>query len=265
MKLGDLRDRFFRGNHPASDRPRRLPQQVTRLAIPFAIAGAALVAARILFVPATFGDLGHYRASALGDVAALPIKYAGREACADCHPDVAETHSRARHQTVACETCHGPGAAHVADPQSNAPVVPRERSFCPRCHGYDASRPTGFPQIEPVTHNPMKPCVECHTPHAPEPPTLPSSCAACHGEIARLKAVSHHAALDCTQCHQTPDAHRDTPRLVVAEKPRAREFCGGCHAKDAKGPKQIPRVDLATHGSRYLCWQCHYPHYPEAG
>jgi hypothetical protein len=166
---------------------------------------------------------------------------------------------------VACETCHGPGAAHVADPQSNAPVVPRERSFCPRCHGYDASRPTGFPQIEPVTHNPMKPCVECHTPHAPEPPTLPSSCAACHGEIARLKAVSHHAALDCTQCHQTPDAHRDTPRLVVAEKPRAREFCGGCHAKDAKSPKQIPRVDLATHGSRYLCWQCHYPHYPEVG
>lgn len=262
----NLRDLLSRSSRPSPRDPRRwVPQQVTHLSIPFVLAAAALVVARAVFVPPTFGDRGHYRAAAVDEVVAQPIQYAGREACADCHVDVADQHSRARHQTVACETCHGPAAAHAGDPSAQAPVVPRERRFCPRCHGYDPSRPTGFPQIDPVLHNPLKPCVECHQPHAPEPPILPSSCAACHGEIARVKVVSHHATLDCTQCHRTPDAHRDTPRLVGAEKPRTREFCGTCHAKDAASSKTIPRVDLATHGSRYLCWQCHYPHYPEVG
>ena len=30
-----------------------------------------------------------------------------------------------------------------------------------------------------------------------------------------------------------------------------------------KSDKEIPRVDMATHGERYVCWQCHYPHSPE--
>ena len=27
--------------------------------------------------------------------------------------------------------------------------------------------------------------------------------------------------------------------------------------------KEIPRVDMFSHGERYMCWQCHYPHLPE--
>ena len=33
----------------------------------------------------------------------------------------------------------------------------------------------------------------------------------------------------------------------------------------ADSPAEIPRVDLASHAGRDLCWQCHYPHFPEAG
>jgi len=22
----------------------------------------------------------------------------------------------------------------------------------------------------------------------------------------------------------------------------------------------VPTVDMATHGEKYVCWQCHYPH-----
>jgi ribosomal protein S27AE len=50
---------------------------------------------------------------------------------------------------------------------------------------------------------------------------------------------------------------------VRPQKPRTREFCGGCHDPDEPSPKEVPRIDLATHGGRNLCWQCHYPHYPE--
>ncbi|MBI2834404.1 MAG: hypothetical protein HYX76_08260 [Acidobacteria bacterium] len=242
---------------------RRLPQQVSRLLVLFAASGAVLLAARQYLVPPTFGSLGHYRAAAVDEIAARPIRYAGRDACGDCHGDVLVVHAGARHQTVACEACHGPAAAHVESGGEAKPRVPRDRSFCPRCHGYDPARPTGFPQIDPIAHNPLKPCFSCHDPHAPVPPNIPASCAACHGEIARVKAVSHHTGLACTECHVASDQHKDTPRLSRPSKPRAREFCGRCHAKDANSPKEIPRIDLATHGPRYLCWQCHYPHDPE--
>jgi ribosomal protein S27AE len=131
------------------------------------------------------------------------------------------------------------------------------------CHGYNPSRPTGFPQIDPVTHNPLKPCISCHNPHAPEPPHTPEECGACHGQIARTKAVSHHADLPCTRCHETNQQHKIAPLTSRPTKPVARAFCGQCHAPDAKSDKDIPRVDMASHGERYVCWQCHYPHSPE--
>jgi len=242
-----------------------MPQQLKRLLVLFAVLTGGIAVARHFLLPETFGERGHYRAAAVTAVEKQPIRYAGREACAMCHPEVVAAHSKARHETVACEVCHGPAAAHTESPTENPLAAPRKRGYCPLCHGYDPSRPTGFPQIDPVTHNPLKPCITCHQPHQPEPPHVPEECSACHGEIARTKAVSRHALLACTQCHKTPVQHKVTPRQVRPDKPRTREFCGGCHAQDARGPQEIPRVDMETHGVRYFCWQCHYPHQPEGG
>jgi len=238
-------------------------QQVTRLSIVFGLMVAALVAARQLLVPKTFGKLGHYRAAAVEEIAARKVRYAGHEACTTCHEDIAKVHADHRHRGVSCEVCHGPAAAHADSPTEVRPSAPRQRGACPLCHGYDPSRPTGFPQIDPVAHNPLKPCVSCHNPHQPEPPRTPEECSACHGEIARTKAVSHHALLTCTRCHETQKQHRIAPQSSRPSKPVDRAFCGGCHARDASSPKEIPRVDMASHGERYVCWQCHYPHYPE--
>ncbi len=238
-------------------------QQITRLSIAFGLMIAGLVAARHFLVPATFGETGHYRAAAVTEVAAHKIKYAGREACTACHEDVAKVHGARRHRNVTCEVCHGPAAAHAEAPTEVKPTAPRQRGACPLCHGYHPSRPTGFPQIDPVSHNPLKPCIACHQPHQPEPPRAPEECGACHGEIARVKAVSYHALLECTRCHQADKQHRVNPQLSRPGKPETREFCGECHAKDAKSPKEIPRVEMASHGERYVCWQCHYPHHPE--
>ena len=121
-----------------------------------------------------------------------------------------------------------------------------------------------YPQIDPVAHNPTVPCMTCHDPHAPEPPVIPGECRACHGQIASQKAVSHHAALPCLTCHEAPDEHKLTPRVVRPGKPDSREFCGGCHAAGAASPAYVPRIEISSHGEDYLCWQCHYPHHPEA-
>ncbi len=241
-----------------------MPQQLKRLLVVFVVLTAGLLASRRLLLPKTFGELGHYRAAAVDTIQQLPIRYAGREVCATCHADIADQHKQGHHQTVSCEVCHGPAAAHTESPTDNKPPAPRQRGYCPLCHGYDPSRPTGFPQIDPVAHNPVKPCITCHNPHHPEPPHVPEECSACHGQIARTKAVSRHALLACTQCHETPVQHKVIPRQIRPQKPRSREFCGGCHAKDASSPKEIPRIEMGTHGGRYLCWQCHYPHLPEA-
>ncbi len=80
-----------------------------------------------------------------------------------------------------------------------------------------------------------------------------------------MKAVSHHVQLECTTCHQAPQQHKISPRSVKPTKPQNREFCGKCHARDAKDrmANNAPRIDLANHGEKYVCWQCHYPHSPE--
>jgi hypothetical protein len=246
-------------------RPDAIPQQVPRLAVVFLLALIGLVVARRVLIPDTFGDIGHYRAAAIDSIIGHEKQYAGQQECALCHGSVNELRLAGNHRGLACEVCHGAAAAHVAGPMDVKPSAPRERALCPMCHAYNAARPTGFAQIDPVAHNPLVPCITCHEPHEPEPPSVPEECSACHGQIARQKAVSHHATLPCTTCHQAPTEHKTSPRAVTPTKPEDRSFCGGCHAQDAASPDRIPRVNLRSHGEEYPCWQCHYPHYPETG
>lgn len=240
-----------------------MPQQLLRLVLVFVLLAAALVAARTYLVPETFGELGHYRAAAVDANASQPLQYAGREVCGICHTEQAEIFLVARHQSLSCEVCHGAAAAHVDSPSEFKPPAPRERGYCPLCHGYNPSRPTGFPQIDAVAHSPGSPCIECHDPHAPEPPSVPEECSACHGEIARTKTLSRHATLECVQCHRVEEEHKINPRTSIPTKPAAREFCGQCHAEGAVGPPGIRQVEMEFHWPRYVCWQCHYAHFPE--
>lgn len=240
-----------------------MPQQVPRLLAVFALAALGLILARRLLVPETFGDIGFYRAAAIDSVVAHEKKYAGHQECSLCHNQIQQSRRAGNHRGVACENCHGPGMEHLASPLDVKPMVPADREFCTACHGYNASRPTGFPQIDAETHNPRMVCTACHDAHAPEPPTTPNDCSACHGQIARQKTVSHHADVDCTACHSAPEEHRANPRSVRATKPTERAFCGVCHQQE--GLEHIPQINLQTHNPAYRCWDCHYPHYPEAG
>jgi len=241
----------------------KIPDQLKRLLVPVVIVIAAFVVMRHFLVPSDFGKYGHYRASAIDDVTSLEIKYIGHTVCEDCHDDIVKMKKMSYHRDVACEACHGPAAAHTEDPEGNQLPVPMERGYCPLCHEYLPSRPTGFPQIVSDSHNPRRACVSCHDAHDPKTPEAPKECEACHAEIARTKALSHHIYVSCTRCHETPEEHKVRPRDYHPEKPITRGLCGGCHAEDAPAQKEIPRVDMVTHGERYVCWQCHYPHLPE--
>ncbi len=243
---------------------RKIPDQIKRLIVPFVLLAVVLVVMRYFLVPRSFGEYGHYRADAVDEIAHLDIKNAGHEACSVCHPDITQLKSTGHHRDVSCEVCHEPAQAHSDDPTGVKPPAPRDRGVCSLCHGYHPSRPTGFPQILPTTHNPMKPCFTCHNPHDPRPPHAPKECSSCHLHIARIMSESAHADLSCTRCHETSKKHMVEPKDFRSTTPIERGFCGGCHAAGAHGPKEFPRVDMMEHYNEYLCWQCHYPHLPEA-
>lgn len=243
---------------------KKIPEQVTRLSILLVIIVVAFVFARITLVPPDFGEYGHFRGSAIDDVISQGIKYAGHVICNDCHDDVVELKTEGYHKNVSCEVCHGPAVNHTEEPGDFVLKAPRERGYCPLCHEYLPSRPTGFPQIVTASHNPMKPCISCHDPHDPRPPVTPTECSACHAQISRTKSLSHHVYIECSYCHETPEEHKISPRQILPTKPSKREFCGNCHSQEADSPPGIPRIDLESHGENYMCWQCHYPHLPEA-
>lgn len=240
---------------------RRMPEAALRILVVLVIfAAGVLIVHRA--IPPAYTDHDLQIAATIEREGAKQIHYAGETSCTNCHLETHDVKKAGYHRNLACETCHGPGIAHTENPIEVKPPAPRDRQFCPTCHAYNSSRPMSFPQINAITHNPLQACIACHQPHDPKPPTVPGECRACHGGIDRTKAVSHHALLECTRCHTTPEQHKVTPLVVKASKPSTREFCGECHANGSKIP-EAPKVDIATHGEKYLCWQCHYPHMPE--
>jgi len=238
----------------------RYPDALIRVLVVFGLVIGGVLIIRSLLPPHLKNTAIHIQMT-VDSEKVKPVKYAGSSVCGDCHEE-ANIKKGGYHKNLSCETCHGPAQAHAENPDEKKPQAPRKREFCEHCHTYDHSRPTGFPQINPVAHNPLKPCILCHNPHDPKPPMTPGECSACHAEIARTKAVSPHVLLECTTCHITPENHKITPRVVKASIPSEREFCGKCHTKESQ-VKETPKIDLATHGEKYLCWQCHYPHMPE--
>ncbi|MDR3772534.1 MAG: multiheme c-type cytochrome [Terracidiphilus sp.] len=165
----------------------------------FVLAFLIFLVVRHYVVPKSFGQYGHYRAAALGEIAAHPAKFAGHETCEGCHSDVADKKSKGKHAHVNCEACHGalfqplpvtgqpkpnlyerfvalivPPAPpdplllrHAEDPTSVKPVLPDTTVLCARCHTASTAKPKGFPQVVPADHSNGMPCDTCHQPHSP--------------------------------------------------------------------------------------------------
>jgi hypothetical protein len=122
---------------------------------------------RGLLVPKSFGEYGHYRGSALTDLAAQPVHYAGHDTCETCHADVLDKKKDGRHAHVNCEACHGPQAKHADDPGSEQPAKLDTAILCAKCHEANAAKPKSFPQVATADHSGGLPCDTCHQPHSP--------------------------------------------------------------------------------------------------
>jgi len=165
----------------------------------FVLAFLVFLVVRHYVVPKSFGQYGHYRGAAMGEIAQHPAKFAGHDTCETCHSDVAEKKSHGKHAHVNCEACHGALFQRVAAPEQPRPnllqravasvthpappdpqllrhiddpttvkaVLPDTAVLCIRCHTASAAKPKSFPQIVPADHYAGPPCGSCHEPHSP--------------------------------------------------------------------------------------------------
>lgn len=160
------------------------------------LAGTGFMTVRHLIVPASFGQYGHFRGTALGEAATKKRTLTTREDCTVCHDKMVRPLS-AKHARVHCADCHGQGTEHMAactevkskaaagatiTCNKNGLTSPNIRSVCLHCHAKVVGRAPKHPQIIEAEHikdnGPRHPeslsvCLECHYAHDPDPSNTP--------------------------------------------------------------------------------------------
>ncbi len=132
------------------------------------IALVAFSVLRAAVVPRSFGQYGHYRGSAIAEIAARAPAFAGHDTCEACHTDVVDQKKLGRHVVVACEACHGAQARHADDPASVTTPKLDTAVLCARCHEANSAKPKAFPQVATADHSGGLACDTCHQPHRPK-------------------------------------------------------------------------------------------------
>jgi len=152
--------------------------------------------------------------------------YTGSNACKICHSAAYDAWQATRHAKLSfgCETCHGPGSAHVAAPSPDSITVDRSAELCGRCH----SRNNGtvieasggllkanqqYNEWRSSPHWSVSRCTTCHDPHyspaADRTHAIKKTCRSCHPATRVFLGMQR---LSCEQCHMPQAACRAEAR-----------------------------------------------------
>ena len=222
-------------------------------------------------------------ASAVKAVSSVPVApaqasaggYVGEQKCLECHEDQGKgyhgsAHGRAPDKRTpaaknSCETCHGPGKAHVdADGdgkiQDLKKLAPRQvGELCTTCHARTEHRNWAGSKHDSRNMS----CVSCHSVHESKSAdgglkkaTVQETCVQCHRkEVNKVHKSSHmpvtEGKMECTTCH---NPHGSQNIRMLREGNSINESCASCHA-EKRGPF------LWEHAvGRENCVTCHDPH-----
>jgi len=202
--------------------------------------------------------------------------YAGTAACLDCHdqaktlkgtPHAEANNPRSPEANHGCESCHGPGQAHIADDAKghirkfSAISASEASETCLSCH--NRGEHAGW---EGSAHDRRNlTCTTCHsvhsfksTEHQLVKSTETALCATCHRlQVTKTeRAVAHmpvrEGKMNCTSCHNPHGSISNVKLLKVGSS--VAEACMSCHT-EMRGPM------LYEHGPvKENCATCHDPH-----
>jgi DmsE family decaheme c-type cytochrome len=202
-----------------------------------------------------------------------PAGYVGEDTCLTCHDGQSyqgtahalKSNPKTPASTHGCESCHGPGKAHVdagGDPaliQDLAKLPPREASaVCATCHDRGTHALwDGSPHDQRNVS-----CVTCHSVHAGKgdkqlkAATQPELCASCHRNIVnRQHRFSHmpvrEGRMQCSSCH---NVHGSPNMRLLKTGTTVDESCTSCHT-EKRGPYLWEHAPVAD-----SCVTCHDPH-----
>jgi len=206
-----------------------------------------------------------------------PAGYAGSDTCITCHTSQGDTlkgtpHGQASHPRspaagLGCESCHGPGQAHVDDDSKGhikkfAQIKPEEASqTCLTCH--NRGEHAGWEGSAHASRNLT--CTTCHSVHSPKSAqrqlvksTQTLLCATCHRVqvVKTERAVAHmpvrEGKMSCSSCHSPHGSIKNVKALRTGSS--VVESCVSCHA-EMRGPTLWDHAPV-----RENCTTCHDPH-----
>jgi DmsE family decaheme c-type cytochrome len=209
--------------------------------------------------------------------AAQAAGYAGSDTCVLCHTEQEEKlkgtpHAQAKNPRApaarqGCESCHGPGQAHVDDEAKGhmrkfSQMSPGDiNEACLTCH--NRGDHAGW---EGSAHESRKlSCTTCHSVHSPKSPerqlvtaNQTELCARCHRpQVAKTeRAVAHmpvrEGKMSCSSCHNPHGSINNVKALRTGSS--VAESCISCHT-EMRGPVLWEHAPV-----RENCATCHDPH-----
>jgi DmsE family decaheme c-type cytochrome len=209
--------------------------------------------------------------------AAPQAGYAGSDTCLTCHTDKGDSlkgtpHGNAKNPRSpeaahGCESCHGPGQAHVDDDakghikkfkQMKADEV---SETCLACHNRGAHAAWSGSAHDRRNLS----CATCHSVHSPKSasrqlvqPTETQLCATCHRlQVTKTeRAVAHmpvrEGKMSCSSCHNPHGSISNVKNLKTGSS--VAELCTSCHT-EMRGPTLWEHAPV-----RENCATCHDPH-----
>jgi DmsE family decaheme c-type cytochrome len=206
--------------------------------------------------------------------AATASGYAGSESCALCHAAVTDKFPNNPHaklalehggKGVSCESCHGPGQAHVDSggdvtkirqlSKASAKMVDQT---CLGCHASSHPNFLRSPHAKAGVS-----CLGCHSVHNPgsEEHLLkaeqPKLCFTCHTDVKpSFSQPFHHKVneglIKCSDCH---DPHGTFGNNNLKSTADQNMICTKCHT-ETRGPFVFEHAAVKAEG----CLGCHTPH-----
>ena len=205
-----------------------------------------------------------------------PKGYVGAEACMTCHEGYEASVKATKHglasdprtpmAKLGCESCHGPGEAHMNDPEKVKPIQFNKISAkavtdqCVTCHNRGVHALWKGSQHEARNVS----CVSCHSVHRPKSANAQlkavnqqQQCMTCHRDkVAKLDRSGHmpvrEGKMECASCH---NPHGSTNVRLLKAGNTINESCATCHT-EKRGPFLFEHAGISGDS----CATCHDPH-----